>query len=169
MSPKRQRYVIDGYNVAHALRGGPLRRDELESARAHLVRLLRPLADRRTAVTIVFDSRLGAKDGSRPRGVPGIVEVAYAADADAAIVELIRGSGSPGSCVVVSRDRAVAGRAAQLGAEVVKVERLLELIRERGGGSDLTADADPLEPPEKYGAGGGGDDEEGGTPRRRRE
>lgn len=149
MASGRRRYLVDGYNVAHAIRRGPLRPDELEAARTHLVRLLRALVDRKTAVTVVFDSRLGTPP-EKPRGMAGVVEAVYARDADAAIVEIVRRSGEPGSCIVVSRDRAVSGRAAQLGARTMKVEELLALAAARGS-SPGEAIPDPHEPPEKYG------------------
>lgn len=155
MAQGRTRYLVDGYNVAHAIRRGPLRADELEPARTHLVRLLRPLVDRKTAVTVVFDSRLGAPP-TNPRGMAGVVEAVYARDADAAIVEIVRRSGHPGSCVVVSRDRAVSGRASQLGARLMKIEELLALAAARGSAPNDSI-PDPGEPPEKYGLDRGGD------------
>jgi len=145
----RKRYLIDGYNVAHAIRRGPLRPDELLSARTGLVKLLKPLADRRTAVTIVFDSRLGAPE-TAPRGTTGVVETVYVRDADSAIVELARKWAGRESVIVVSRDRAVVGRATQLGATAMRIEDVLALAAARGGDGGEGA-MDPLEPPEKYG------------------
>ncbi len=142
---RRTHYLVDGYNLAHALKGGPMRPDELLAARESLVRLLRVLTNRRTAVTIVFDSRTVAS-GTTTLGRSGVVEVVYARDADAAIVDSVRRSAAPETIVVVSRDRAVAGRAAQLGARTLSVEALLERIERSGAGGP-----EPGEPPEKYG------------------
>jgi predicted RNA-binding protein with PIN domain len=150
MPSGRKRYLIDGYNVAHAIRRGPLAPDELDAARTNLVRILRPLVDRKTAVTIVFDSRLGAPVGQKPRGMPGVVEVVYARDADAEIVEIVRRSPFPERCIVVSRDRAVTGRATQLGAEAMRIEDVLSLATARGTERG-DEPPDPDEPAEKYG------------------
>jgi hypothetical protein len=102
-------YLIDGYNLLHAMgvlrgRAGP---HGLEKARRGLLGLLSGShADRADDVTVVFDA------AAAPPGVPAVedyhgIHVQFAVrqgEADALIEELIRRAAAPRQLVVVSDD-----------------------------------------------------------------
>ena len=122
-------YLVDGHNALYRLLGEPPA--EPDAARALLVRrAVARLRTRRGAATggdlahVVFDS-----DASNPRagthGKDGAVSWSYArGSADEAIVALVRAhEGKAGALpiCVVTDDRELRGRAAQLGAATVSV------------------------------------------------
>jgi predicted RNA-binding protein with PIN domain len=138
------RYVIDGYNVAHALFGRDAKRASAEEMRDTLLRRLRRFASRKRLVTVVFDSRDGgARTGRRVRS--GGCDVRFAPSADEEIISMVRGAKHPGRLRVVTRDREVEGRARQLGADTMRVLDFLGDLEDRCG-----PDREPGEPPEKY-------------------
>jgi len=129
--------LIDGHNALAAL---GIRGRTHEEARGVLLR--RVAASGRAAI-VFFDAR------NAPPGVPSStreygVHVRYCRfrEADAAIIEAVRGADEPGALVVVTNDREVAGRCAQLGARASGVEAFFG----GGGGKNRRArggDADP--------------------------
>jgi predicted RNA-binding protein with PIN domain len=137
-------YVIDGYNVAHVLFGVEARSASPEEMRGALLRRLRRYASRKRRVTAVFDGRAGGGTG-RSSERSGEVEVRFAPSADEEIVEIVRRAPDPGRVRVVTRDREVAGRARQLGADTTPVPVFLDDLEDRCG-----PDIEPGEPPEKY-------------------
>lgn len=120
-------WLLDGNNLAGGLGRGRVRQAALALARRQRVR-----------VVVVFD-------GAPPAGSPtleslGQVEVRYAVNADAAILELL-GSGGSGWRLATD-DRDLGRRAAELGAEVVGGEAFWTRLREEepreAGGSGTT-------------------------------
>ncbi|MHC4548281.1 MAG: NYN domain-containing protein [Planctomycetota bacterium] len=104
------RVLIDGHNALGALR---VRAETHEAMRETL---LRRVAAASPQATVFFDA-----PGSSAPGRRFGVQVRYCRDADAAILEAVREAEAPGRLVVVTDDREVAGRAAQLGAQVMNV------------------------------------------------
>jgi uncharacterized protein len=110
-------YVIDGYNLLHAmglLRGrvGP---KGLEKARLGLLGLLRAVyGDESTTVTVVFDAANAPPDAPEEEEYQGI-HVRFAVQqeqADDLIEKLIRHDSAPGQLTIVSDDHRIQ-RAAQ--------------------------------------------------------
>jgi predicted RNA-binding protein with PIN domain len=105
-------YVIDGYNLLHAMGilGGRVGPGGLEKARARLLGLLAGTFEAESsAVTVVFDAA-----GAVPGGTPEIddrgLHVMFAVgkqEADDVIERLIRQASAPKSLHVVSDDRRV--------------------------------------------------------------
>lgn len=138
-------YLVDGYNVAHALFGREARRASPEELREALLRRLRRYGHRRRKVTVVFDGGIaGASPGDRIRGGAEL-EVRYAPSADDEIVSLVRDAPAPARVRVVTRDREVETRSRSLGARVVRVIDFLEELEAHAG-----PDMEPGEPREKY-------------------
>ncbi|MFL5327294.1 MAG: NYN domain-containing protein [Gemmataceae bacterium] len=102
------RYLIDGYNLAHAsgdLRGkvGP---HGLERARLALVARVAAGHDSPGDVTVVFDARHAAGDKPSEENIQGIhVHYAVREEADDLIERLIRSDATPKKLTVVSSDR----------------------------------------------------------------
>jgi len=139
-------YVIDGYNVAHALFGRTARRASPEEMRETLLRYLRRFSARGRELTVVFDRQTEAPSGAATPGLRAAgVRVRFAASADEAIVALVREARDPSRIRVVSRDREVIGRARQLGATSARVLDFLEELDALGG-----SEIEPGEPPEKF-------------------
>lgn len=114
------RYLIDGYNLLHAIgllrgRAGPT---GLEQARARLLGILHgALGEQSGDATVVFDSGRTAPDFPHEQEFQGVqVRFSYYPDkADDLIAELIRRDSAPRGLAVVSDDREVqrAGRRRQ--------------------------------------------------------
>lgn len=130
-------YIIDGYNVLHALgllrgRTGP---HGLEKARLHLLGMLSGVyGDAATTVTVVFDAhhpRPGVEDQTDYHGL----HVRYAAHhpaADDLIEELIRHDAAPRQLTVVSDDHRLRDAARRRHCRVVGcLDYLDELDRQR--------------------------------------
>jgi len=110
------RALVDGHNAMHRLR---IRARDHESARRELCRRVRDVAPD----AIVFFDAKGSVDRPCPSLREEGVRVVYVRrrDADEAILEEVRDADRPEEIVVVSDDREVAGRAAQLGARAASV------------------------------------------------
>ena len=116
-------YWVDGYNLI--LRKAWESEGGLESARAKLLRLAVPLG---CPVRIYFDARKG--DGrTRDESPSTRVRPVYVPnrDADDAIAADLRNA-PKGSVTVVTDDRELRGRAKQLGASTLGVEKFLEKL-----------------------------------------
>jgi hypothetical protein len=135
------RVLVDGHNALFALRlrGG----DHAALRRALALRVAE--VDRKA--TVFFDAKR-APPGARVQGSEGGARVVYCRgrDADEEILDRVRGAARPGSVLVVTDDRELRGRAAQLGAKVCKVEEFFsrrarpEGKPERGAGGFTPAD-----------------------------
>ncbi|MHC4729764.1 MAG: NYN domain-containing protein [Planctomycetota bacterium] len=121
------RALIDGHNALGALR---IRAKTHEAARQALLRRVAAVAPR---ATVFFDAREAPRDLAESRRELG-VDVYYCRrrEADQAILDEVRATDDPRGLVVVTNDREVAGRAAQLGAQAVGVAEFLGPA-DRGG------------------------------------
>ena len=114
------RVLIDGHNAMGAL--GTSGKTH-EARRRSLLRCVGALAARST---VFFDARgapapsIGMGDRTSELGI----DVVYCRrrEADALILDEVRDADAPGRLIVVTNDREVAGRAAQLGARAVGVQ-----------------------------------------------
>lgn len=109
------RLLLDGHNAMHRLR---IRSKDHEAARNAL---LRRVETRGLPATVFFDGH--------GTGRSGVVFSGKRA-ADELILEAVRRSERPGTLLVVTDDREVSGRAAQLGARTSGVR---EFFGESGG------------------------------------
>jgi predicted RNA-binding protein with PIN domain len=102
-------YIIDGYNLLHAMGAikGKLGPGGLEQARTRLLGLLTgSFRDKASAVTVVFDAS-GAPPGAEATQHHGPLTVRFAVgveQADDLIEDLIRHHSSPKTLIVVSDD-----------------------------------------------------------------
>ena len=102
-------YVIDGYNLIHAL--GMIRKEAgpggLEASRNQLLQFLaQSFGDRTTEVTVIFDAKHAPRHVSREKIIHG-VHVRFAPkgqSADDLIETLIDEHASPKTLVIVSND-----------------------------------------------------------------
>ena len=126
-------YVIDGYNLLHAMgvlggRAGPR---GLEKARGRLLGLLAgAFADNTAAVTVVFDAA-GALPGADAELAERGLHVLFAVgkqEADDVIERLIRQSSAPKSLHVVSDDHRVQQAARRRHCVVLECEDFLLLL-----------------------------------------
>lgn len=118
------RVLIDGHNAMAALRVGGKSHEEKRR------NLLRRVAEHEPQATVFFDARrapAGVMDAMSELGVS--VRYCRGREADAAILEIVRASAAPGQIVVVTNDREVAGKAAQLGARALAVQDFFGLAR----------------------------------------
>ncbi|MCU0607225.1 MAG: NYN domain-containing protein [Candidatus Edwardsbacteria bacterium] len=129
--------VVDGYNLAHALRDtGALVRSDRTAARERLLDLLRRYQRVAPAqITVVFDGS-GAGPAQRQR-IAGI-DVRFSRppqSADDLIRAMVDASRDPGRLLVVSSDRAVSGPVRRRGAAAVRSDefgdRLFAALRRR--------------------------------------
>jgi hypothetical protein len=105
------RYLIDGYNLLHALGlGSRLGPTGLEWARLRLLRLLREThGDEASDVTVVFDAA-GARPGATAEQDYRGIHVLFAVrevEADDLIEQLIRRTSAPRGLTVVSDDHRI--------------------------------------------------------------
>ena len=130
-----QAFLIDGYNLIHAL--GLVRKQladkELETARRRLLEFLHvrlePLAG---AITVVFDAK------RKPRHVPaehhdGQILVRYAGrnqEADDVIEDLLAQHPAPRHLVVISEDRRLRQAAARRRAQSWSAQELLDHLEQ---------------------------------------
>jgi hypothetical protein len=111
------RVLIDGHNALAALRV----RGRTHEEKRHAFLALVAQVTRRAVV--FFDARNappGLFDRVNERGVA--VVYCRRREADAVIVKEVRDADAPGALVVVTNDREVAGRCAQLGARAMGVQ-----------------------------------------------
>ncbi len=125
--PPVERWLVDGFNVLHAVVLGGEPRAEFWSAsqRARLIdRLARGLGEGaagRAGIVVVFDGQRPL-EGDAAHPAPAL-EVVFAPSADEWIVKHVRRAANEAGAVrpvgVVSNDRQVAGRCRHAGAPVV--------------------------------------------------
>jgi uncharacterized protein len=129
-------YLIDGYNLIHAL--GMIRKltgpGELEESRRTLLTFLaKAFGDNASRVTVVFDAR------HAPRGLPRCQEihglhVHFAPNdqsADDVIETLIGEAGQPHALVVISNDHRLQLAARHRGARTWSHDELLDFLEKR--------------------------------------
>ncbi len=129
---KRQKVIIDGYNVIHAdesLRSRAA--SDLERARAALIEQLRDyLQDRAAYVTVVFDGQGRVTDAESI--IPLRLQVLFSRfdqSADELILWTLRQSANPREYIVVTSDSADIGREARsLGAQVLASRDFLKRV-----------------------------------------
>jgi len=110
------RILIDGHNALYALK---IQGVSHAAQRSALLRFVVELTPRAVVYFDARDAPQGGLDSTREHGVN--VVYCRTREADAAILEAVRGADEPGALVVVSNDREVRGRAKQLGAQVARV------------------------------------------------
>jgi predicted RNA-binding protein with PIN domain len=127
-------YLIDGYNLIHALglvhkRLAP---GELEHARHELIALLQQRRERLAgAVSVVFDAKRHPRRSAAEETV-GDIQVLYAVkrEADDLLEELISRHPQPGRLRVVSDDHRVQRAARRAGAVAVACQAFLDQLEE---------------------------------------
>lgn len=129
------RYLVDGYNVLHAM--GLLPKSaapgQLERARQALLgRIAGALGDEASQVVVFFDAAYAPSDLPRRAVVQGI-QVIFSPpvrDADTLIEEWIRGMSAAATCVV-SADRRLQQAARRKGCQHLSPEAFLEELEKR--------------------------------------
>lgn len=105
------RYLIDGYNLLHALGllAGKAAPGELEQARRRLLGLLRKAhGERAVDVTVVFDAAGASRGTATAQEYRGIqVRFAHRQEADDLIKQYIRKESAPRGLTVVSDDHRI--------------------------------------------------------------
>jgi hypothetical protein len=124
------RVLVDGHNALFALR---LPGETHEEQRRELLRRVAELAPR---ATVFFDARHAPHRLGSELGLSAVF--CRDRDADAEILETVREAGEPREITVVSNDRELTGRAAQLGARVLRVH---EFFRRSPGREAAPAEA----------------------------
>ncbi len=122
------RVLIDGHNALAALRVGG------KTHEAQRRNLLRRVAEVEPSATVFFDARrapAGVMEAMSELGVS--VRYCRGREADAAILEIVRGAAAPAQILVVTNDREVAGKATQLGARSLPVKDFFGPRRARRG------------------------------------
>jgi len=120
---------VDGFNVIHRLPElAALAADDLEECRDRFLRLLAPIVFRSgERWSVIFD----APRAGRGRA-PGPIDLVYASDADAWILDRLRAHPHPAQVCVVSSDEKDIGREARaLGARVMPADELVATLRRR--------------------------------------
>lgn len=133
---RRQRILIDGYNVIHSDEG--LRRllsADFERARVELVERLRRYVERKQIqVTIVFDGAGGMLDTASI--IPGRLQTVFSRgnqSADELIVSMLEEAANAREFLVVTSDNEDIGRVARaLGASVLDSRSFLARLSPRG-------------------------------------
>jgi predicted RNA-binding protein with PIN domain len=143
------RYLIDGYNLLHAmgLLTGKVGPNGLEKARLSLLGRLRgAYGDSASCVTVVFDAR-GAPAGAAHEDDYQGIHVFYTLDreADDLIEELIRRDSAPRQLTVVSDDNRIRQAAARRQCRSL---RCLDFVEETGRPRRAARPAGPGKPAE---------------------
>jgi predicted RNA-binding protein with PIN domain len=129
-------YLIDGYNLIHAIgllpkRTGP---GGLEKARLALLGLLRgTFGEDSSTITVVFDAAK-APPGSKPEQDYQGVRVHFATSgllADDVIEDMIRREASPKHLTVISNDHRLQQAARRRQAQVMSCEEFLDVLESR--------------------------------------
>src|SRR5262249_43377647 len=145
-------YLIDGYNLLHAMgvlhgRVGP---GGLEKARLALVGLLHGALDKQAAdVTVVFDARHPPRDAEARRTIHGIrvVFAIGAGEADDLIEDMLRHAGAPKALTIVSDDHRLQTAARRRTAGVLGCGDFLDLLQKRRRPRAAARSADPQRQP----------------------
>lgn len=137
-------YLIDGYNLIHAL--GMIQREPvagaLEQARQRLLEFLAHAFDAQTMVTIVFDAR-HCPPHAPHRQIHQGLHIEFARDADDRIEERIEQSACPAELVVISNDMRLQEAARRKGGRGWSHEELLDFLDRRSARPATPADSPP--------------------------
>jgi len=125
------RYLIDGYNLAHALGVlvGKVSPAELERSRLELLKSLAAAHGSAAGdVTVVFDARTAR--GLSPRQQVARIDVRFAIgeEADDLIERLVKSDAAPKHLAVVSDDRRVREAARRRGCEVLGCQAYMDRL-----------------------------------------
>jgi predicted RNA-binding protein with PIN domain len=139
-------YLIDGYNLIHAL--GLLRKrlapGELEDARGRLLEMLEERQAGLGAMTVVFDAKRKPRRGASDEMVGG-VRVLYAVgrEADELLEELIARESQAARLRVVSDDHRIQQAATRAGATALGCQSFLDRLEQPSLGAAKPAPARP--------------------------
>ena len=125
VAPEPVRWLIDGNNLMGSRPDGWWR-DRRAAAGRLVEQLRRHPWPRGALVSVVFDGpppRAGAGEGTSDPVPVHVVHAGAHRSADDAIVDAVRDEDAP--VIVVTSDRALAGRVRNLGGEVMSTRRLL--------------------------------------------
>ncbi|HEX5135372.1 MAG TPA: NYN domain-containing protein [Planctomycetota bacterium] len=111
------RVLVDGHNAMGALKVGGKTHEE---KRRNLLRRVAALAPQATVFFDASRAPKGIMDTMSELGVT--VRYCRSGEADHAIVGAVKNAAVPGQLIVVTNDREVAGRSAQLGAQALSVQ-----------------------------------------------
>jgi uncharacterized protein len=142
-------YLIDGYNLIHAL--GMIQHNMapggLQESRRRLLAFLASAFADNASVTIVFDAKHAPGGVSRRQSHEGLhIEFAPANEsADDRIETLIEEAGEPHSLVVVSNDHRLQSAARRRGARPWSHEDLLDFLEQRQAAKPAKAKAEKSE------------------------
>jgi predicted RNA-binding protein with PIN domain len=125
------RYLIDGYNLAHALGvlAGKVNPAGLERARSDLLAAIAAAHGEAAGdVTVVFDAR-SARGLERRQSIAGIeVRFAVGEEADDVIERLVRADAAPKQLAVVSDDRRIREAARRRGCAPLGCQAYLDRL-----------------------------------------
>src|SRR5207249_3119708 len=146
----RDSYLIDGYNLIHAL--GMIQKQMapggLEASRTKLLDFLaQGFGDDAASCTVVFDAKQAPRGFSRTQEYHGL-SIRFAPklqSADDLIETLIDETAEPKTLVVVSNDARLQNAAKRRGARAWSHEAILDFLEERQAAPPKAAEA----PPEK--------------------
>jgi predicted RNA-binding protein with PIN domain len=144
-------YLIDGYNLLHALGWAPKRPNKLEPARRKLLDWLAdaaPLKSGAATFRVVFDAQEAPAPsvGQSHRGV--LVQFAYRATADDRIEELLDAEATPREVTVVSNDGRLREAARRAGSRGWACRQFLDWLLEAERATPGTPQYRPPEKPD---------------------
>jgi len=144
-------YLIDGYNLLHAVGWAPYRPGKLEPARRKLLDWLAesiPLKSGAAVFRVVFDAQKGSAPsaGRSHRGVR--VQFAYRRTADDLIEELLDAEPTPRAVTVVSNDGRLHEAARRTGSRWSGCQEFVDWLIESERATPGTAHHRPPEKPD---------------------
>jgi len=122
-------WLVDGFNVLHAVVLGGRDRREWWTRRDEVIALAAPLAASGARVFVVFDGPEERCGETEPAA--GVHQV-FAPSADEWLIERVKASGDPSRLAVVTADRPLVSRLERCGARIMGPRRFYERCREGG-------------------------------------
>ena len=127
----QEHLMIDGNNAIHAI---PELLQELavdrNQARDSLVRMLEPVTNTGTRLTVVFDGR-GGRGSIQKFGSTNLFDVVYSSSqegADGVIERMVMASKYPSQICVVTNDNLIRNCAYSCGASAMRVDQLIKKL-----------------------------------------
>ena len=127
----QEHLMIDGNNAIHAI---PELLQELavdrNQARDSLVRMLEPVTNTGTRLTVVFDGR-GGRGSIQKFGSSNLLDVVYSSSqegADGVIERMVMASKYPAQICVVTNDNLIRNCAFSCGASAMRVDQLIKKL-----------------------------------------
>jgi predicted RNA-binding protein with PIN domain len=127
----QEHLMIDGNNAIHAI---PELQQELavdrNQARDSLVRMLEPVTNTGTRLTVVFDGR-GGRGSIQKFGSSNLLDVVYSSSqegADGVIERMVMASKYPSQICVVTNDNLIRNCAYSCGASAMRVDQLIKKL-----------------------------------------